>query len=150
MTRAFERYHAIVLRSLIVEVSEGVHIGVKDAHGTINCFQVNEKIGLLIKHSAKRLSPYTFGFTEDNLLELELLFEASEESFIALVCGWDGFLIISKDELYSLASKRNAENTLSIHVSRRKRGMYSVGGRNKLQSSKPRGFSPEFFQALQK
>ncbi len=149
MTQEFEKYHAVVLRSLVTEIPSGVHISVNDAHGTINCFQVNQKIGLMIKHSAKRMPPYVFTFTEDNLTELELLVEDSEITFVALVCGWDGFLTLSKDEIEEIANKKSSKDSLSIQVERRKRGMYAVGGRTKLKRSKPQGFSKEFIQAIE-
>ena len=100
----------------------------------------------MIKHSSKRMTPWIFGFTSDNLLELQLLIDASEKTFIALVCGFDGFLTLSNDELNDLAEQKNTENALSIHVNRRKRHMYEVGGRNCLSGSKAQGFSPELIQ----
>lgn len=150
MIKEFEKYHAVVLRSLVTQMPDGVRIQAKDAHGTVNCFQVNGKVGLMIKHSSKRMSPYTFTFTEENLLEFNLLAESSEKAFMILVCGWDGFLTISKDELETLSKMKMTENTISIHVTRRKRGMYTVGGRTQLRKSKPKGFSSDFFQALEK
>lgn len=145
---SYERYHGIVIRDLVKNFPEGVHIQCKDAHGIINCFQINQTTGLLIKHSSKRLSPWIFSFTEDNLIELELLSELSKITFVALVCGWDGFLILSEDELRNLA-KKNSKSSLSIHVQRRKHKMYEIGGRNKLNRKAKKGFPQNFVQHIE-
>jgi len=149
MSKDYEKYHGTVIRSLVTHLPKGAHIQCKDIHGIANCFQVNQTIGLLIKHSSKRLTPWIFSFTEDNLAELQLLSELSKATFVALVCGWDGFLILSEAELEELADRKNAESSLSIHVKRGKRKMYSVGGRKKLKRQKQKGFSQDFFQCLE-
>lgn len=146
----YEQYHGIVLRALTVELAEGAHIKAYDAHGIVNCFLVNGSIGLYIKHSSKRMTPWTFSFTEDNLTELQILHEGAELAFICLVCGQDGFLTISMGELEYLSDKKQSDNSLNIHVKRRKGHMYAVGGRDRLKDSKPRGFSEEMIHALTK
>ncbi|MDD9868662.1 MAG: hypothetical protein OXU50_02030 [Gammaproteobacteria bacterium] len=150
MSKDYERYHGIVIRSLVTHLPEGVHIQCKDIHGIANCFQINQNTGLLIKHSSSRRSPWVFSFTGDNLAELELLSgESPKATFVALVCGWDGFLILSEAELKDLADRKNVESSLSIHVKRGKHKMYSVGGRKKLKRQKQKGFSQDFFQCLE-
>lgn len=144
----YERYHGIVLRALITELSTGAHIKAEDAHGVVNSFVVGGKIGLYIKHSTKRLSPWTFGFTEDHMAELDLLSDHSTESFVCLVCGYDGFLTLNMGEVRQLMEAKGSDHSLSIHVKRRKRHNYSVGGRNKLERTKPQGFPTEMLQAI--
>ena len=146
----YEQYHGIVIRALVAELKDGVHIKTHDAHGILNSFLINHSVGLYIKHSSKRMSPWLFSFTKDNLVELELLEECAELTFISLVCGHDGFLTLSMEELEYLSDKKQSDNSLTIHVKRRKRHMYSVGGRDKLESSKSRGFTEEMIQALVK
>ena len=144
----YERYHGIVLRALITEFSTGIHIKAEDAHGVINSFVLNEKVGLYIKHSAKRLSPWVFSFTEDNLAELNLLFDYAEQGFVCLVCGYDGFLTLNSEEIRQLMDTKESDRSLSIHVKRRRRHMYAVGGRNKLDVAKSQGFSDDMLQAI--
>ena len=146
----YEQYHGIVLRALTVESAEGVHIKAYDAHGIVNSFLVNGLVGLYIKHSSKRMTPWMFSFTEDNFTELQILRGAAGCVFICLVCGHDGFLTISMEELECLSDKKQSDNSLNIHVKRRKRHMYTVGGRDRLKSSKSRGFSEEMIHALAK
>ena len=146
----YEQYHGIVIRALVVELAGGVHIKAHDAHGILNSFLINHSIGLYIKHSSKRMTPWIFSFTEDNLVELKLLEESTELAFISLVCGPDGFLTLSMEELQYLSDKKQPDNSLTIHVKRRKRHMYAVGGRDKLESSKSRGFTEEMVHALAK
>ena len=146
----YERYHGLVVRELVVELPHGVHIKSHDIYGIINCYIVNEVIGLFIKHSTKRLSPWVFGFTKDNLTEIQLLSEETEKTYICLVCGYDGFLTLSLNELNQIASRKKGDISLSLHVKRRKRQMYIVGGREKLERSKSRGFSNDMLQAIAK
>ena len=145
----FERYHGIVLRALVLECpTDGLHIKTHDAHGIVNSFLINDSVGLFLKHSSKRLSPWIFGFNNDHLTELQLLSEHSEQTFVSLVCGYDGFLTLSMEEMKELADRKKADNSLTIHVRRRKRQMYAVGGRDKLERAKPRGFGEAMIQAL--
>ena len=146
----YEQYHGIVIRALVAELAGGVHIKAHDAHGILNSFLINHSIGLYIKHSSKRMTPWIFSFTEDNLVELKLLEESTELAFISLVCGHDGFLTLSMEELQYLSDKKQPDNSLTIHVKRRKRHMYAVGGRDKLESSKSRGFTEEMIHTLTK
>ncbi len=145
----YERYHGIVLRALIIELPKReIRIKAEDAHSVVNSFVINEKVGLYIKHSAKRLSPWVFSFTGDNLAELDLLFDYAEQSFVCLVCEYDGFLTLNMEEILQLMDTKGSDRSLSIHVKRRKRHMYAVGGRNKLDKAKPQGFSDDMLQAI--
>ena len=146
----YEQYHGIVIRTLVVRLEDGISIKALDAHGIVNSFLINNSVGLYIKHSSKRMTPWLFCFTEDNLVELQILQENSDSTFTSLVCGHDGFLTLSIEELQCLSDKKQSDNSLTIHVKRRKRHMYSVGGRDKLEHKKPRGFSEEMIQALAK
>lgn len=143
----YERYHGLVLREF-AKLPEGAHLKAHDAHGIVNCFIVNSRVGVLIKHSSKRISPWTFGFTQDNLTELQLLSEVTTKTFICLVCGYDGFTTLSEEELKLISDKKQADGTLSVHIRRRKRHMYSVGGRDKLERSKSRGLNDEILQEI--
>lgn len=144
----YERYHGIVLRALITELPTGAHVKAEDAHGVVNSFIINKRVGLYIKHSARRLSPWVFGFTEDHLAELDLLFDHAEQSFVCLVCEYDGFLTLTREEVLQLMDIKESDRSLSIHVKRRKRQMYTVGGRNELERSKPKGFGNDMLQAI--
>lgn len=146
----YERYHGLVIRELAIESPHGIHIKARDVHGIINCFVVNEVIGLFIKHSSNRLSPWVFSFTKDNLTEIELLSEDTKNTYICLVCGYDGFLTLSLSEFNQIASRKKGDASLNLHVKRRKRQMYTVGGREKLERSKSRGFSSDMLQAIAK
>ncbi len=144
----YERYHGIVLRVLITELSTGMHVKAEDAHGVVNSFVLNGKVGLYIKHSAQRLSPWIFSFTEDHIAELNLLSEYTEQSFVCLVCGYNGFLTLDMEEVQQLMDTKGSDRSLSIHVKRRKHHMYAVGGRNELERTKRQGFSDDMLQAI--
>ena len=145
----YERYHGLVIRSLVLHLKYGVQIKVLDAHGIVNSFVLNNVVGLYIKHCSKRITPWIFSFTPDNLTELSLLRENTTSVFVALVCGPDGFLVLSLEDIQLLADKKQAANALTIHVARRKRQMYIVGGKNRLNKRKPRGFTEEIIHALE-
>lgn len=142
MIHEFEKYHGVALRQLLVEAgSPGLSVRVQDSHGRVNSFVIDDRIGLHIKHSAKRLSPWQFTFLEENCAELIELFECVPEAWIALVCGPDGVVCLTYQE-FLMVNPAGCETTAFIRVDREKRSMYRVRGTDGvLAAAKPRGFA---------
>ena len=70
MTDEYEFYHGAVLRALIVESGLPIEIAVDDQLGRIDSFKINRSVAVHIKHSEKRMSPWQFTFSRDNVEEL--------------------------------------------------------------------------------
>lgn len=74
MIGEYEMYHGAAIREIIVEMDRPINIYANDDFGRVNSFVLdNGKAGLYIKHSSKRLPPWQFVYTADNLLEIERL-----------------------------------------------------------------------------
>ena len=68
-------YHGALLHELTLNHGGAVTIEPRDNHGRPNTFILNSKVGVYIKHSTKRLSPWTYTFTKEHLSEVQALCE---------------------------------------------------------------------------
>jgi hypothetical protein len=126
MINEFEIYHGIafsrILHGAKAEVSFSSYRD--DDNST---YILNGKVGLYIKYSTKRLSPWRFSFTKDqqeNFIELR---EKFKNAFLALVCQKDGVVLLSFDEVRQILDEK-IDAVEWISVSRGKGKMYSVKG----------------------
>jgi len=142
MISDFERYHGAALRDLIVCAGRPIEIAVCDDVGRVNSYLLDKRVALHIKHSSKRIPPWSFTFTDENVEELERLGASDVTLWLALVCGPDGVLAISFDEFRTI-NPTWAKATRFVRVDRDKRTMYRVFGTNgKLPAAKARGIMP--------
>ena len=141
MTDEYEFYHGAVLRALIVECGVPIEIGVDDKIGRVDSFAINRKVGVHIKHSEKRMSPWQFTFSRDNVEELIALDEKYLSLFICLVCGDDGIVALRPDEFLQITGPAQSE-TYWIRVARPKNKMYELTGNDgTLGGKKSRGIA---------
>ena len=133
-----ERYHGIVFRQLVVTAKRAVTLEVADESGRKDCFRIDDA-AFQIKYSTKRLSPWTFSFTVDQLQEVVGLIRRFRPVWMFLVCGVDGVVGISAQEFIGITKSRPG-NVASVRVSRKRNSMYRVSGNNgDLPLAKPRG-----------
>jgi len=141
MIQEFERYHGIVLRSIIVCANRPIVIEQMDERGRINTYIINNEVAVHIKHSAKRLPPWQFSFSVEHLEELQELARNARSVWLVLVCGPDGVVSLSLEEFVSIVEARPGGVT-SIRVDRSRRGMYRVyGNSGQLSHAKPKGIA---------
>lgn len=126
MIAELERYHGAVLRQILVAHGLPLSIGVIDAGGRVDAFKI-DRAAFIIKHSSKRLSPWQFTFTPENLSELLTLKRNFTSVWIFLVCGQDGVVGVSMDELGSLI-RLSEERSTWLRVRRSRKGMYRLTG----------------------
>jgi hypothetical protein len=146
MIAELDRYHGVVLRQLLVSYGRSAQIGVVDESGRVDafCFQ---GAAFQIKHSAKRLSPWRFTYLQEHVDELSSLAETYKPVWVMLVCGVDGVVGVSLEELSSIL-EFGGTGAAWIRVSRSRNSMYRVGGgRGDLEHAKRRGVA-EFLTAL--
>ncbi len=142
MISDFERYHGAALRDLIVCAQRPLEIVVCDDMGRVNSYLIDKRVAVHIKHSSKRIPPWSFTFTEENLDEISRLARPGISLWLVLVCGQDGILPISLDEFRTI-NPAWAKATSFVRVDRDKRTMYRVFGTNgKLPAAKARGVMP--------
>jgi hypothetical protein len=138
MIPELDRYHGIVLRQILLSHPGHMTFGVADISGRKDAFYVNAA-AFQIKHSSKRLPPWQFTYLPENVAELDELGSTCEPVWIFLVCGVDGVVGLSVDELRSII-KPGAGGVAWVRVSRERNAMYRVcGSVRELPRAIPRG-----------
>lgn len=127
MIDEYEFYHGAFVRAVVVEFGLPIEIAVADESGRVDSFSFNGQVAVHIKHSEKRMSPWQFTFTRDNIEELIKLDSKFASMFICFVCGTDGFVCISPDEFLNVTGPAKSE-TYWIRVARPRNRMYEVSG----------------------
>jgi hypothetical protein len=141
MISDLDRYQGLVLKQLIVACGGPVNIGVANVSGRLDAFTV-QGAAFQIKHSSKRLSPWRFTYMPENLEELLELSKKFTPVWAVLVCGQDGVVALSLDELRSIARSEDGHPAW-VRVSRGRNSMYRVGGNiGDLGKAKARGIEP--------
>lgn len=127
MINSLEFYQGVVFRKLI-HIAEKDGIQVQQYPSKSNCtYIINKNIGIYIKYSSKRLSPWRFSFQkihQDEMLEMSVLLE---KFFLILVCGEDGIVSLSFDEVKQVLNEIH-EEVEWISVERNPRQEYSIKG----------------------
>lgn len=148
MIAELDRYHGIVLRQILVAYGRRAHVGVVDLSGRVDAFCI-ENAAFQVKHSSKRLSPWQFTYTSESLSELVELRRKFGSVWVFLVCGQDGVVGLSLDELTSIAQASEG-GAAWVRVRRSRHSMYRVAGAlSELPRAKPRGvqgFLAEVFE----
>lgn len=129
MIGELEQYHGVVLARL-VRSARPVRLSVSSR----SAYVINDRIGLYIKYSTNRMSPWAFSFSRTHQEELAQLTSSMEATFIALVCGSDGIACLSQTEL-SRVLDDDFRAVEWVKASRRPREKYVVRG-----SDNRRGF----------
>lgn len=125
--KEYEFYNGVVLNRLIRK-GQPIDIDIFPTSGT-NSFMINNKVGLFIKYSNKKISPWRFTFTKEHQEEMQIMRDLLENIFLILVCERDGIVCIEYSELKHVLDE-HYEEIEWISVSRLKREQYSVKGSN--------------------
>lgn len=138
MIADLDRYQGAVIRQLLVVSAKALHLGAVSTSGRVDAFFV-EQGAFQVKHSSKRLSPWQFTYMEENLQELAQLEASYSPVWVLLVCGQDGIVGLSLEELRTVI-RTNEQGDASIRVKRGKNSMYRVSGASgELSRAKPKG-----------
>lgn len=141
MLDEYEFYHGAVLRQLILESDQSLTIRPFVREGRVNAYVVNGRVGLYVKHSSKRMSPWRFTFTIEQAADLLDLETRYPESFMILVCETDGIVTLDCLQLHNVVSFHESENAW-IRVERPPRAQYDLGGnKGELGNKLPRGMA---------
>ena len=136
-----DRYHGVVLRQIVLALGVEVRLGVVNLTGRADSFCLNDA-AFQIKHCSKRLPPWRFTYLEENVRELAALRVKFSPVWALLVCGIDGVVGLSFEELLSV-TRSGSTGAAWIRVSRSRNSMYRVGGAGgDLPRAKPRGVGP--------
>lgn len=125
MIREFEFYHGVVLSRLVHgKVPVQIHTYPTESNAS---YVLNNSVGLYIKHSTKRMTPWRFSFQQKHQNEIQEMKDKFDEVFLVLVCGDDGVVTLSFKELKKILDEQHDEVEW-IAVSRRPREKYTVSG----------------------
>jgi hypothetical protein len=126
MLDEYEFFQGAVLRQLIVDADWSLTIRPFVREGRISAFIINNRIGVYVKHSSKRMTPWRFTFNIDqaaDLLDLEVKFP---DTFVVFVCESDGLVTLDVGRLHEIISFET-ENAW-VRIERPPRSQYDVGG----------------------
>lgn len=139
MTSDYKLYQGAVFAELLDKRDGPLSVRVMRDEGRIGAYVLNDRVGLFIKHSAVRMSPWQFTFSKANALALMELRKQAPKVFLVFVCWLDGMLCASLDELSEILGA-GISNQAWIRIDRRKNQWYSVSGAaGEFPYKKPRG-----------
>ena len=135
-----DQLHGAVISRLITSISSysesisvNLEIGKSSSMYTLNIFEnqtrKNLKIGVHVKISKKRLSPWRYTFDQNNQEDIMDLALSTDELFIIFVAGLDGFAALSYNELKKILDD-NFDDSEWVSVSRKIRQSYRVDGKD--------------------
>ena len=145
----YEPHHGAVLSRLIKECHD-LNLVIKPAYNknsyflTIPEFHEDEKkyIGIFIKWSSKRFSPWRFSIYKSEQEELEIFEKDCKTAFLILACGNDGIACLNFSQLKEILDD-NYEDVEWISAERRLRKEYAIKGTDgKLSKKIPRNLYP--------
>jgi len=121
----FEFFHG----AAVIKIVHSGRFKTIESFGKSNSvYLIDEKIGLYIKYSQKRMSPWVFTFDKEHVKEIKDINDLLSNIFIVFVCNDDGICCIDWKEFCTLISVDNSSYPKWIKVSRKKNEKYSVSG----------------------
>jgi len=128
MIKEFEFFHGLVFARILHATQRPLSL--KPFKSVSNSsYVVNDNIGVYIKYSSKRMTPWRFTFRPEHQEEIDLMKASFKSVFLLLVCNDDGVVCLSYSELKQILD--NQHNPIEwISATRHRREMYSVRGSN--------------------
>lgn len=133
-----DRYHGVVLRQLVEAFDVPRRIGTADVGGRLDTYCV-DTAAFQVKYSRKRLTPWRFTYDPSQLGELRAVRERYQVVWVFLVCGVDGVVGVSYEELAECVDLHAPASTW-LSARRGRNTMYRIAGaRGELARAKARG-----------
>jgi len=123
-----ESHHGAVLARIVHQSDEPFSFEVYPTKSN-SSYVFNNKIGLYIKYSKKRLSPWRFSFQkahQDEILEMK---EKLGNVYTVFVCGKDGVVGLDYRQLKQVLDEQYDEVEW-VSISRTRNTKYSIAGSN--------------------
>jgi len=127
MIREHELYHGAALLKLLSSGALPIEVRPFSTSGSKSSYLINGKIGVYIKHSSIRMSPWAFTFQPAHQEELVEMEAALKNIFLLLVCERDGVAVLTGSEIRTVLNM-GQRATQWISVKRGKRQQYQVKG----------------------
>jgi len=128
MIKEFEFYHGLVFARILHSIPR--QLSIEPYHSSSNAsYVINENIGLYIKYSSKRMTPWRFSFKKEHQDEIYEMKSLYGRVFLVLVCRNDGIVCLSYNELKQILDDEH-DPTEWVSATRHPREMYAVKGSN--------------------
>jgi hypothetical protein len=124
--KEFEFFHGVVFARILHGTQRLVSLRAFEPSSNAS-YVLNDKIGIYIKYSSKRMTPWRFTFSQEHKMEIKMLRASIPNVFIVLVCNDDGVVCLSHNELERILGDQE-KGFQWISATRRKREMYSIEG----------------------
>lgn len=126
MIMEFEFFHGVVFSRLFHRL--GAPVTIEGYTSSDNAsYVLNGRLGIYVKYSKKRMSPWGFSFLKRHQDELLKLKNEFGEVILLLVCNDDGIVALNFDEVRQMLDEVHQEAEW-IRVKRSKRQMYELKG----------------------
>ena len=128
MIKEFEFYHGALFSRIFHGSKSAVSVKLFESASN-SSYIVNGTVGIYVKYSSKRMTPWRFTFRKEHQNEIELMKKHCERVFLLLVCYDDGVVCLSYQELKQILDNQH-DPIEWISATRHKREMYAVKGSN--------------------
>ena len=128
MIKEFEFFHGLVFARIIHHTQRPLFVQTFQSLSN-SSYVLNETIGIYIKYSTKRMTPWRFTFRREHKDEIDLMKATFRNVFLLLVCNDDGIVCLSYSELKEILDNQH-DPIEWISATRHKREMYAVKGSN--------------------
>ena len=122
--RNIDFFHGVVLSRIVQNRSACF----KKYRGNNSAYIINNQIGVYIKYSSKRMSPWSFSFSKVHINEIKDMKNKLEKIFVTLICDDNGICCLDYNEFCTTISIENKYFPKWIKASRLKGEKYSVSG----------------------
>lgn len=126
MIKEFEFFHGLVFARILHGSDRPISIETYPTPSN-SSYIVNGNVGLYVKYSSKRMTPWRFSFKKEHQDELAEMHGKLKDVFLVLVCNDDGVVCLSYEEVKQLLDDDHGA-TEWISAKRNPRQMYEVKG----------------------
>lgn len=126
MIKEFEFFHGLVFARILHGSERPISIETYPTPSN-SSYIVNGNVGLYVKYSSKRMTPWRFSFKKEHQDEMAEMQEKLKDLFLVLVCNDDGIVCLSYDEVKKLLDENHAPVEW-ISAARNPRQMYQIKG----------------------
>src|SRR5713101_7631019 len=108
MINEFEFYHGVTFARMLHDTQKELTIKPYSASDNA-AYVVDGVIGVYIKYSSKRLSPWRFSFQRRHRDRINEMKADLSQVFLLLVCNDDGIVVLSFDEFKQILNEMHGE-----------------------------------------
>jgi hypothetical protein len=128
MIKEFEFFHGLVFARILHATQRPLSIEPFPSPSN-SSYIVNGDVGLYIKYSSKRMTPWRFSFKREHQEEIVEMKKKFDQVFLVLVCNDDGIVCLSYEEIRQILDEQ-IEPVEWVSASRNPRQMYAIKGSN--------------------